>query len=76
MKKPELLKGLLEQAETIQKEMSELQAQFNAKKEQLLKISGAVEALNALTEDMEEQTIDSDPPDHSSAAAALSAIGA
>ena len=46
------------------------------KKEQLLKISGAVEALNALTEDIEEQTIDSDPPDHSSAAAALSAIGA
>tara|TARA_B100001250_G_scaffold383424_1_gene377377 strand:+ start:457 stop:699 length:243 start_codon:yes stop_codon:yes gene_type:complete len=80
MKKQELLNSLLEQAETIQKEMTELQNQFNTRKEQLLKISGAVEALNSLTEDVEEQPVGvgdhQTEPDHSAAAAALSAIGA
>jgi|TARA_B100001250_G_scaffold214097_1_gene183639 hypothetical protein len=75
MVKSELIAGLNKQAETIQKEMAELQNQFSLKKEQLLKISGALEVLGILDED-EAEPKKEEQPDHSGAMAALSSIGA
>ena len=75
MVKSELIAGLNKQAETIQKEMAELQNQFSLKKEQLLKISGALEVLGILDED-ESEPKKKEQPDHSEAMAALSSIGA
>tara|TARA_B100001113_G_scaffold58668_1_gene44224 strand:+ start:497 stop:724 length:228 start_codon:yes stop_codon:yes gene_type:complete len=75
MVKSELIAGLNKQAETIQKEMAELQNQFSLKKEQLLKISGALEVLGILDED-ESEPKKEEQTDHSGAMAALSSIGA
>tara|TARA_B100000131_G_C17793452_1_gene482342 strand:+ start:105 stop:332 length:228 start_codon:yes stop_codon:yes gene_type:complete len=75
MVKSELIAGLNKQAETIQKEMAELQNQFSLKKEQLLKISGALEVLGLLDEG-ESKSKKEEQPDHSGAMEALSAIGA
>jgi hypothetical protein len=39
---------LVKQGDTIRQELMDLERQFNVKKEQFLKIQGALEALNAL----------------------------
>lgn len=51
MKSEELLKNLTEQGNTIRDELLQLEKTFNEKKEQYLRISGAIEALNAVEKD-------------------------
>jgi len=70
MKKQEMLDTLQQQGKDIKKELVEMQDAFTQKKEQLIRIEGALEALSLL----EDETPES-PPDHSDAAAALAAAG-
>ncbi len=53
---------LTERAETLRKELVELQNEFNVKKEQLIRIEGALEALGAL-DSVEEPDQDAAPSD-------------
>lgn len=48
MKSEEILKNLTEQGETLRDELLQLEKTFNEKKEQYLKIVGAIEALNLI----------------------------
>lgn len=54
MKKQEMLNQLRQSAETIKSELTQLQDAFNSKKEQYIRIEGALEALSLL--DDEPQT--------------------
>lgn len=67
MKKQEMINTLTKQGENIRKEIVEMQQSFNTKKELLIRIEGALEALNAL----EDETPVTDTVDHTDAAAAL-----
>ena len=51
MKKAEMTTTLTEKSEELRKEMVQLQDAFNAKKEQLTRIEGALEALSVLESD-------------------------
>jgi chaperonin cofactor prefoldin len=42
---------LTERSETLRNELMELERQFNIKKEEFLKIQGALEAIQAMTQD-------------------------
>lgn len=48
MGQKEILEDLLNQSKTLQKDLIELEQQFNMKKEQLIRIEGAIEVLNML----------------------------
>lgn len=69
MKKQEMIDTLTKQGQDIKKELIQMQESFNAKKEQLIRIEGALEALAIL----EEET--SKVPDHTDAVQALAAAG-
>ena len=67
-----MIDTLKKQGENIRREISEMQQSFNTKKELLLRVEGALEALNALEPD--EPPAQSEPVeeiDHTAAAAAL-----
>ena len=72
MKRQEMIDTLTKQGQDIRKELIQMQEAFNAKKDQLIRIEGALEALSIL-----ENETPSAPevPDHSEALAALSAAG-
>ena len=53
-----MLTDLNSQAENLRKDLIDLEQLFNMKKEQYLKVQGAVEALTAL-----EEPLDKPPPD-------------
>lgn len=67
MKKQEMVEYLNKQMDDLQKEIAQLQDAFAAKKETMIRITGALEALAALEPDEPEQSV----VDHSDAAAAL-----
>jgi hypothetical protein len=48
LKRNDMASQLVQQGDVIRNELMELERQFNVKKEQFLKIQGALEALNAL----------------------------
>lgn len=48
MGQKEILEDLLKQSEVLQKDMIDLEQQFNMKKEQLIRIEGAIEVLTVL----------------------------
>jgi chaperonin cofactor prefoldin len=48
MKSQEMLDNLTDQAKTLQNELLELEKNFNIKKEQFIRIQGAIEALQHL----------------------------
>jgi hypothetical protein len=48
LKRDDMASQLVKQADVLRNELMELEKQFNIKKEQFLKIQGALEALNAL----------------------------
>jgi chaperonin cofactor prefoldin len=48
LKREDMASQLVKQADVLRNELMELEKQFNIKKEQFLKIQGALEALNAL----------------------------
>ena len=56
MKKQEMTNTLSEKSEELKKEMVQLQEAFNAKKDQLARIEGALEALSVLEPD-DDQSI-------------------
>jgi len=59
MQKQEMIAQLNQSAETIKRELIQLQETFNSKKEQYVKIEGALEALSLLddeTPEVEEET--------------------
>lgn len=62
-----MIDTLTKQGENIRKEIVEMQQAFTTKKELLIRIEGALEALNAL----EDETPPTDTVDHTDAAAAL-----
>jgi chaperonin cofactor prefoldin len=68
MKKQEMIEYLNNQMKEVQEEMNQMQEAFNAKKELLIRITGALEALNALDEDEPKTT---EISDHTDAAVAL-----
>lgn len=51
MKQQEMIENLTNQAKEIAKELQDLEKEFNAKKEQFIRIQGALEALNSITEE-------------------------
>ena len=69
MKKQEMIDTLTKQGQDIRKELIQIQESFNSKKEQLIRIEGALEALSIL----EEESLK--VPDHSDALNALAAAG-
>lgn len=68
-----MIQTLTKQGEDIKKELIEMQQTFTAKKEMLVRIEGALEALNALEDELPlpEAPV---APDHTSAAAALGVL--
>ena len=71
MKKQEMLDTLKKQGETLLKEFSELQNQVTAKREQILRIEGALEALALLEDETPVTPSKEEVPDHTAAAKAL-----
>lgn len=71
MKKQEMLDTLKKQGETLLKEFSELQNQVTAKREQILRIEGALEALALLEDETPVTSPKEEVPDHTAAAKAL-----
>ena len=72
MKKQEMLETLKTQGTNLNKEIVELQEQFNYKKDQLIRIEGALEALNLLDdESIKEPEAPQEVPDHTEAAKVL-----
>lgn len=55
MKKDELLDQLKQRSEKLRQELTQLQEAFNLKKEQYIKVEGALEALLLLDSDSEIQ---------------------
>lgn len=58
MNKQEMIDNLTERYETLKQEILDMQNQFNVKREEFLKIQGALEALSVLTQDQVETTED------------------
>ena len=56
MDSKEMLTDLTSQAENLRKDLIDLEQLFNMKKEQFIKVQGAIEALTALDEDVEKTT--------------------
>ena len=54
MKQKELIESLVLKATTIAEELRSIELQFNLKKEEFLKVQGALEALNELDSGEEE----------------------
>ena len=54
MQKQEMITQLRQNAENLKQELIQLQETFNAKKEQYVKIEGALEALSLLDEEPQE----------------------
>ena len=50
MKKAEMTEKLTQRAKELKEELINIEAQFNVKKEEFLKVQGAIEALQALAE--------------------------
>jgi len=48
MGQKEILEDLLNQSKVLQKDLLDLEQQFNIKKEQLIRVEGAIEVLNVL----------------------------
>ena len=61
-----MLDDLNGQLETLRKELIEMERTFNQKKEQFIRIQGAIEALTML-----DSSTNPEPPDHTEAAKAL-----
>lgn len=57
-----MLDGLKTQSENLKKDLIDLEQLFTMKKEQFLKVQGAIEALDALEGDSDE-SLDRDPQD-------------
>mgnify|MGYP001303705600 FL=1 len=55
MKKDEMLSDLTKQQEDLKKELIEMEKSFNLKKEQFIRIQGAIEALTILDGNKEEE---------------------
>ena len=51
-----VISQLQQSAEVLKQEMTQLQDTFNAKKEQYVKVMGALEALSILDDDVQEAT--------------------
>jgi len=51
MKPQEMLDNLTEQATNLQKELMELERTFNTKKEQFIRLQGAIEAITILQQE-------------------------
>jgi hypothetical protein len=51
MKSQEMLDNLTEQATNLQKELLEIERDFNTKKEQFIRIQGAIEVLQMVIEE-------------------------
>jgi hypothetical protein len=51
MKSQEMLDNLTEQATNLQKELLEIERDFNTKKEQFIRIQGAIEALQMVIQE-------------------------
>ncbi len=66
-----MLDTLKKQGETLLKEFSELQNQVTAKREQILRIEGALEALALLEDETPVTPPKEEVPDHTAAAKAL-----
>jgi hypothetical protein len=62
MNSKEMLDNLKTQSENLRKDLIDLEQLFTMKKEQFIKIQGAIEALDALEEDSDE-SLDRDPQD-------------
>jgi hypothetical protein len=73
MKKQEMIDTLTKQGQDIKKELVQMQESFNAKKEQLVRIEGALEALSIV--ELEDPAIPEPPIDHSDALEALASAG-
>lgn len=72
MKKQEMIDTLTKQGQDIKKELVQLQDSFNVKKEQLVRIEGALEALSIL----EDETLsEPEASDHSQSPEELAATG-
>lgn len=56
MKKQEMIAQLQQSAEALKQELTQLQDTFNAKKEQYVKVMGALEALSILDDEVQEPT--------------------
>jgi prefoldin subunit 5 len=54
MNKKEMTESLVNQAQQLAQELQEIERQFVAKKEQFLKVQGALEALSNLENDEQE----------------------
>lgn len=54
-KRENMASELVKQADTLREELMELEKQFNVKKEQFLRIQGALEALNMLGTSIPQQ---------------------
>ena len=55
MNSKEMLENLKTQSENLRKDLIDLEQLFMMKKEQFLKIQGAIEALDALEENLDEE---------------------
>jgi predicted aldo/keto reductase-like oxidoreductase len=62
MNSKEMLDNLKTQSENLRKDLIDLEQLFTMKKEQFIKVQGAIEALDALEEDSDE-SLDRDPQD-------------
>jgi hypothetical protein len=51
MKSQEMLDNLTEQATNLQKELLEIERDFNTKKEQFIRLQGAIEAITVLQQE-------------------------
>tara|TARA_R100000742_G_C4279630_1_gene104837 strand:+ start:11978 stop:12220 length:243 start_codon:yes stop_codon:yes gene_type:complete len=66
MDKKEMLDDLNKQAEDLKNKLLSMEQEFNQKKEQFIRIQGAIEALTML-----DSSTNPEPPDHTEAAKAL-----
>lgn len=58
MNKQEMIDNLTQRYETLKNEIVDMQNQFNVKREEFLKVQGALEALSILTPEGQETTED------------------
>ena len=70
-----MIDTLTKQGQDIKKELVQMQESFTVKKEQLIRIEGALEALSILEDETPPEPPESKVPDHSEALAALAAAG-
>jgi hypothetical protein len=57
MKPQEMLDNLTEQATNLQKELMELERTFNTKKEQFIRLQGAIEAITILQQEEQSEEL-------------------